>query len=87
MIFTVDAVEDGEYMGHCSGSYEVGGDGRAVFLPCDPFLHQSDVSLLLFGGAALRTQGGFEDVVQLCYDSLHFLLSCLLTMTRWTIMV
>ena len=63
MILAVDAMEDGEYSRHHGGSYEAGGNGRAAFLPCDLFLHQPNVSLLLLDGAALRTQRGFEDVI------------------------
>ena len=65
VILAIDAMEYREYMRHCSGSYKAGGDGHTAFLPCDSFLHQSDILLLLFGGMALRAQGGFEDMVQL----------------------
>ena len=53
VILPVDAVEDREYMRHGGGGYKMGGDGRAALLPCDPLLHQSDVSLLLLSGAVL----------------------------------
>ena len=54
VILTVDAMEDWEYAGHCGGGHEMGGNGSTVLLPCDPFLHQPDISLLLFGDATLR---------------------------------
>ena len=63
MILTIDTMEDGEYTRHSGGSYEAGRNGHAALLPCNPFLHQSDISLLLFGGTALRTERGFKDVV------------------------
>ena len=65
MILTINAVENGEYLGHCGGGHKVSGNGCTTLLPCNPFLHQSDISLLLFNGAALGTQRGFEDVMQL----------------------
>ena len=65
MILTIDAMEDGEDSGHCGGSYKVSRNSCTALLPCDAFLHQPDVSFLLFDGAMLRAQGGFEDMVQL----------------------
>ena len=65
VILTINAVENGEYSGHRGGGHKAGGNGCTALLPCNPFLHQSDISLLLFDGAALRTQRGFEDVMQL----------------------
>ena len=64
MILTINTVEDGEYLRHRGGGHEAGGNGCTALLPCNSFLHQSDVPLLLFDGAALRTQRGFEDVMQ-----------------------
>ena len=65
MILTIDAVKDREYVRHRGGGYKAGGNSCTALLPCDPFLHQSDVLLLLFNGATLRTQRGLEDVMQL----------------------
>ena len=69
VILTINAMENGEYARHCGSGYKAGGNGCTALLPCDPFLHQSDVPLLLFDGVALRTQRGFEDMMQL--DPLH----------------
>ena len=63
MILTIDAVIDWDDTQHRSGGYESSGDGGATFLPGDPLLHQPDVALLLFIGAALGAQGSFQHVM------------------------
>ena len=62
-VLTVDAMKDGEYMRHGGGSYEAGGDSGVALLLCNLFLHQPDVSFLLFDGTALGSQRGLEDVM------------------------
>ena len=52
-------------MRHRSSGYETSADGSTAFLSSDPFFHESGISLLLFDGAMLRAEGGFEDMVQL----------------------
>ena len=65
VILTVNPVKDGDYPRHRCGCHEASRDGRTPLLSCDPFLHQPNISLLLFDSATLRTQGGFENVMQL----------------------
>jgi hypothetical protein len=65
VILTVNAVIDGDNARHRSGGYESSGNGGAMLLSGDPFLHQPDVALLLFVSAALGAQGGLQDVMQL----------------------
>ena len=75
MILAINAMDNGEYVRHCGGGYEAGGDGGAVLLPCDPFLHQPDVSFLLFDSVVLRAQRGFEGVMQL--NLIHNTIFCI----------
>ena len=62
-VFTIDAMEDGEYSRHGSSGHKVGRDSGVALLLRDSFLHQPNVPFLLLDGTALGSQRGLEDVM------------------------
>ena len=54
-------------MRHGGSGHEVSADGSMTLLSCYLFFHQVCVSFLLFYGAVLGTQWGFENVVEFSY--------------------
>ena len=55
-------MEDREYVRHCGGGYEAGGDGSVALLSSDLFFHELSILFLLFDGTSLGAKGGLKDV-------------------------